>query len=311
MEGSRQVANRTCVKGGFMAVTEKMPLEQIQVAADALKRRQPDLTALLTFYESIYQFQEAEKSQVQIGPMRLDASALKQRLNEAAPLAAPPEFRFDVSSCARMFTSVCRLIRNSENRMADSVQPLQERFDQESRIDALCTHLLEGNDTYFNDMASQLQIDKTSIAFVAYHSIRPSVLVCAEQLAAYLNAEQDINNRHCSVCGHLPGMAVLEKEGRRRLSCSFCEHRWAVRRVFCPYCGETDPTQLQYFYSDPDSEYRIDVCDHCHYYLKTIDTRKTDRPVYLPLEHVASLHMDINAQDKGYQSAVAMALNRA
>ena len=294
-----------------MAVTQGMSLEQIQIAADALKQRQTDLTVLLTFYENLFQAQEAEKRQVRVDPIILDDSMPAKKITKEVPLVAPSEFHYDVSSCKRMLSVVCRLIKDTQNSMTASAQALQGLVDQDAQVDALFDHLLKGDDAYFNDLASNLQADKAAIAFMAYHSIRPSLLVCAEQLAGYLEAERELNTRQCSVCGHLPGMAVFDKEGKRELSCSFCEHRWPVRRLFCSYCGETDANQLQYFFSELESEYRIDVCNHCHHYLKTIDTRKTDRPVYLPLEQVASLHLDLNAQEKGYQSVVTLSLDTA
>ena len=294
-----------------MTVIREMTLEQIQTAADKLKQRQSDLTALLTFYENIFQAQEAEIRQVDLSSVHLDELALVPGRSNPEPLAAPSEFKLDVSSCKRMLAVVCRLIENSENTMAESAKAIKSIVDQDAQVEALCGRLLKGDDAYFNGLATQQQADKAAIAFIVYHSIRPSLLVYADQLAGYVDTQQEINGRQCAICGHLPGLAILDKDGKRELSCSFCEHRWAVRRVFCPYCGETDANQLQYFYSELESEYRIDVCEQCRHYLKTIDTRKTDRPIYLPLEQVASLHLDLNAQEKGYQSAVALALDGA
>ena len=59
---------------------------------------------------------------------------------------------------------------------------------------------------------------------------------------------------------------------------------------------------MSYFYSEEEKEYRVDVCDGCGKYIKTVDIRKTDRLLYPPLEQVSTLHLDIQAREKGLKS---------
>jgi len=39
-----------------------------------------------------------------------------------------------------------------------------------------------------------------------------------------------------------------------------------------------------------------------------VDTRATERIIYPPMEQVASLHLDINARQKGYDSGMELVL---
>ncbi|MCD4842444.1 MAG: formate dehydrogenase accessory protein FdhE, partial [Methanosarcinales archaeon] len=74
------------------------------------------------------------------------------------------------------------------------------------------------------------------------------------------------------------------------------------QRIYCPFCENKDQKTLHYFFSEEEEEYRVDVCDQCRRYIKTIDTRKIKRPVYPFLEQVTTLHLDMLAQNQGLQS---------
>jgi formate dehydrogenase maturation protein FdhE len=54
--------------------------------------------------------------------------------------------------------------------------------------------------------------------------------------------------------------------------------------------------------SEEEEGYRVDVCDQCRKYIKTFDTRKIKRPVYLFVEQLTTLHLDMLAQNQGLQS---------
>ncbi len=47
--------------------------------------------------------------------------------------------------------------------------------------------------------------------------------------------------------------------------------------------------------------YRIDLCDNCRQYIKTIDTRKLTHDPNLYLEDMTTLHLDILATTQGYK----------
>jgi len=70
-----------------------------------------------------------------------------------------------------------------------------------------------------------------------------------------------------------------------------------------------DSKTLHYFYSDQEKDNRIDVCDSCKTYIKAVDTRKADRIIYPPLEFVATLHLDIKAQEMGFKSGIPLELH--
>ena len=96
-------------------------------------------------------------------------------------------------------------------------------------------------------------------------------------------------------------MGRLDKDsGKKQLQCHLCRTDWTFKRVQCPFCGNNDQDKLRFFYDEADAVNRVEVCERCKRYLKTVDTRSTERDIALPVENLATLHLDIIAQREGY-----------
>lgn len=106
----------------------------------------------------------------------------------------------------------------------------------------------------------------------------------------------------CPLCGGKPIVGVLRSEGdgaKKSLICMLCAHEWAFRRIYCPACGEEREPQMA-FYSAPEiAHVRVDVCDTCHTYLKSIDLTKTGLAVPV-VDELATIPLDLWAREHGY-----------
>lgn len=127
---------------------------------------------------------------------------------------------------------------------------------------------------------------------------------CAEYLAGRQGQIQsDGSARKCPFCGGRPIVGVLRPEGdgaRKSLICMLCAHEWPFRRLYCPSCGEEGEPRLA-FYSAPEIPHvRVDVCDSCHTYLKSVDLTKTGLAVPI-VDELAALPLDLWARENGYQ----------
>lgn len=106
----------------------------------------------------------------------------------------------------------------------------------------------------------------------------------------------------CPMCGSEPRMARLtHQEGRRILACSLCHTEWTFDRLRCPFCESDGQPLLRYFTVDDDETHRVDCCDRCQRYVKTVDERVSGRPANLPVEDVITAHLDALAWELGYQ----------
>jgi formate dehydrogenase maturation protein FdhE len=126
--------------------------------------------------------------------------------------------------------------------------------------------------------------------------------------AEYLANHREIANLDgtpstCPLCGGRPIVGVLRSEGdgaKKSLICMLCAHEWAFRRIYCPACGEEREPQMA-FYSAPEiAHVRVDVCDTCHTYLKSIDLTKTGLAIPV-VDELATIPLDLWAHEHGYE----------
>jgi formate dehydrogenase accessory protein FdhE len=106
----------------------------------------------------------------------------------------------------------------------------------------------------------------------------------------------------CPFCSRKPGLGVLRQQGdggRRSLICSFCLAEWQFRRILCPGCGEEDHAKLPVFTAAELEHVRVECCDTCKSYLKTVDLTKNGlaEPV---VDEIAAVPLDLWAQERGY-----------
>jgi len=129
-------------------------------------------------------------------------------------------------------------------------------------------------------------------------AMRPFLSRCAEvvqqrpELAAW-------QHPHCAVCGGEPDFATITPAAERHLICGRCGLRWKFEPLTCPYCRNSDRSQITSF-ATPDGRYRVYACDVCTRYLKAYDGRHAARPVMPVVDMVATLPLDAAAMQRGY-----------
>jgi FdhE protein len=114
--------------------------------------------------------------------------------------------------------------------------------------------------------------------------------------------ETGLHNR-CPFCQQRPGTGVLRDAGhgtRRALVCGLCFTEWAFERIVCPSCGERRFDALPVYTAEQVAGARIDGCDSCGVYLKTIDASK-DGTSIPEVDDLATLTLDLWAREHGYR----------
>ncbi len=109
---------------------------------------------------------------------------------------------------------------------------------------------------------------------------------------------------HCPFCGGRPIVAFRRAEpesqgGARFLVCGLCGTEWPFARIRCPSCQEQDPPKLPAFQSEKHPGVRIEACETCRRYLKSVDLTLDMRPIP-EVDDLASLAMDLWAIEEGY-----------
>jgi FdhE protein len=106
----------------------------------------------------------------------------------------------------------------------------------------------------------------------------------------------------CPFCNRKPAFGALRPQGdgaRRSLLCGFCLTEWEYRRIVCPGCGQEDHAKLPVYTSDAFPHIRVECCDSCRTYIKSIDLSKNGLAIPL-VDELAAVPLDLWAQEHGY-----------
>jgi len=106
----------------------------------------------------------------------------------------------------------------------------------------------------------------------------------------------------CPCCGALPVVGVLRERGHgagRALVCGRCLTEWPAPRMVCPACGGLEVAALPVFRADRWPAVRLDACDHCRTYLKSVDLT-VDGAAIAVVDDLATLPLDLWAADQGF-----------
>ncbi|HXN93692.1 MAG TPA: formate dehydrogenase accessory protein FdhE [Candidatus Acidoferrales bacterium] len=108
--------------------------------------------------------------------------------------------------------------------------------------------------------------------------------------------------RVCPLCGARPLMGVLRVEGdsgKRFLLCSFCSQEWEFRRIHCPTCVEEAEGKLPVYVAEQLPQIRVEACDTCGFYLRTVDLTKDGHAIPV-VDDLAAIPLSLWAHEKGY-----------
>lgn len=135
--------------------------------------------------------------------------------------------------------------------------------------------------------------------FCALAFLRPYAEFLATQAARMTTARATL----CPVCGGKPVAGVLRPEGdggKRLLLCGLCMTEWEYRRVVCANCEEEREEKVCVYTAREFEHVRIEACDTCHAFLKTVDMTRDGRAV-AEVDELASIPLTLWAQEKGYE----------
>lgn len=108
----------------------------------------------------------------------------------------------------------------------------------------------------------------------------------------------------CPHCGGQPWVAARRglpnsHGAQRLLLCALCGSEWAVNRIRCPLCQEENPDRLPAFSTDRYPAARIEACETCHRYLKSIDLT-VDGNAIPEVDDLVSVGLDLWAAEQGF-----------
>ena len=277
-------------------------MKNLRKRIQQIKKKRPGYGAMLDFYVKVKEAQEKAKSAVRIKPIHLRKEWRDLLAKEGFPLLERKDFPLDTEASLSLFQSLCRIGMETNPTMAEQLKKIEKNIENK-KLDV--KKLLEEGweDQTIEEIAHQLELNKRIFSFFIHNSMMPSIEAGVKQLLQEINTDTWVKNT-CPICGSLPHLSLLKEEvGKRYLLCSYCGYSWRTDRLSCPFCDNKEQASLHYFYGEGEENHRIDLCDICHQYIKTIDTR-TMGEEDISLEDLATLHLDLLASEKGYKRPV-------
>ncbi len=251
--------------------------------------KKPAYKDILTLYLNILEEQKKTIIKDEDVSYILDSKEIiKNKLTDGLPLVERKKIKVNFAPAVELAERLSRLFKDRiENNGIKTFSNHQELLEK----------------TFFDRDLSPLSTEKGDNIFllISKFSIQPLAYTLAKNFAKYID-QKIWSNGYCPICGSKPNIAEIKGEqGFKYLHCSFCGYEWLHKRLACPYCENTDHETLNYFYAENEENYRVDTCEKCKHYIKTVDSRKLKEPVNLDIEDWCTIHLDFIAAGKGYQ----------
>jgi len=246
----------------------------------------------------------------------------QQRIDRAERLASEPAA---AAALLRFYAGLLRQQKQLFDRLAASTARGSLEFDSrrvvELGADLLrwvaasgpadlareARSLLDGPESGRTDLLLTYWRSRSDRLFFSKALLQPyAEWLALAQPGAIGGAPSQPENR-CPRCSGMPQVSILRSAGStsgdgssRALQCATCLMEWPFRRVVCPSCGNEDEHTLGYYQSPTWPHVRIDACNRCNRYLKSVDLGIVG--VAIPLvDEIAAAPLDVWATEHGYK----------
>ena len=258
----------------------------------------PHYRELLDIYGEILILRESFRQRPGAAIFKVDSRHVRQKLAGGLPLVDLTLENLDLSEPKAYFVELMKIAEKiNAEESSEIIEALQDgSLDFEELVretfgqfDAQSDHEEDEEEAVFD-----------LLGFFVEESLRPALELVAERYAESIR-RADWSEGYCPVCGREPKIGkLLDEEGKRFLFCSQCSAEWRFSRIKCPFCGNEEQSTLSYFTVEEDERHRVEVCDQCKRYIKTIDLRDSKEEPNLDIEDIATIHLDMLANEEGY-----------
>ena len=264
--------------------------------------RNPKLKGVIGLYRDIYSVQRKVSQRVPDKLPHIEGGQISYRIDQGQLLIEPDELDVDLSIFKDVMREVAEVISRNSEEPLEGLDGFLEELEDEEKLGKLVDAFKERDDKELSRLAREYSLDPSLVYLVLHTSVSPFYWSIASTLARKADLDQ-VPRGECPVCGDLPVMGFLRSEdGLRVLECSLCGSRWGVPRMMCPFCKNMDHEKLLYIFAEEDPRHRAYLCKKCNKYLKvTAAFDKLSGDIVIPLEDLATAHMDHAAEEKGYE----------
>jgi formate dehydrogenase accessory protein FdhE len=299
-----------------------------------LAEKMPELAEAANFYRAAIPLLRRYRQAVP--PLPLGRQAVQKKLEAGLPLLVGEELPLDVKATRSLFLDLCKIaesggkpLSNDRGRRkgvggappfdlfslwnraqegdgrtlrgaaARQIRQTVERQDLD--LASVLEMLVNGDGRRLELTAAGLKLDGQLLSTLSRLSLKPAFQLWARELQEMVDFDRWTRG-YCPVCGSSPSLSELqEKAGARRLRCGLCAAGWRYPYLKCAFCQNHDYKLLSYFSLEGEEErYRLQACNVCQGYIKIVKTFEPISDDLLPVQDLATLHLDLVAADHGY-----------
>ncbi len=261
------------------------------------KNSSPHYEELLDILEEILILREEHRHNMNEDIFPIDEKLIEKKLSGGLTLVDFSGGKYDLTEPKKYFLA---LLKIAEKQTPDETREFAQKIKNGT------THyekMIRDSFAISNDEETLKELEDESLDLVELfleESLRPALEILAEKYSKIIG-KSEWSEGYCPICGKEPKIGVLRGEGGQRfLFCNQCGLEWNFMRIKCPFCGNEEQQTLAYFTVEDDEKYRVDVCNVCKRYIKTVDFRKIKEEPNLDVEAIATLHLDMLANEEGY-----------
>ncbi len=280
---------------------------------NVIEKKRPSHKEILDFFKYIIREQYKIKPLIRVKRIDINEETAKNQMREGFPLIDKKDIKLNMDLAVTLFKNICRTLQRNNKKASPEIKKINQALRKgEIDLEEIFKNLIAGDKAYAGSTGENTGYNKGLLLFLAESSINPFFEAYAGKLKGYVDQEIWYKG-YCPVCGSAPTTGELRPDvGERFLQCSSCGFHWRFIRLACPFCGNEDNKKLRYFHTEADGKaYRVDVCEECKKYIKTIDLREIKEEIVPLADDIGTLHLDIIAQNEGYKRGVPGVLEMA
>ena len=219
---------------------------------------------------------------------------------EGFPLFSRGSLPFDLEASSNLLEAILRMLHAIDGKSQKGFSTALKivRKDPEWAKNIL-EAVLDRDETALMKISEESGLAPAGIGFLVKMALKPS-LDHLRSLVSHKLGTANWKWGYCPLCGSEPHMARFSKKGARFLHCGLCGEEWRFPRLKCAFCNNSEQETLGYFTVDGEEGPRVDFCEKCRRYIKTIDEKALEKTTPLELEYLTTTHLDFLARENDF-----------
>ncbi|TKC16862.1 formate dehydrogenase accessory protein FdhE [Robertmurraya kyonggiensis] len=223
---------------------------------------------------------------------------LEQRSTlKAFPAFSQLQLQIDIEQYRSFILELFSLLKEYQSDLDEALERLEMEITDEVLVQWI-KEAIAVNDVYFESFAEKHRVAEWIPFFVAEHPLRPFLQKAAAEMTEELHKAEA--QGCCPACGEAPRVAIINKKGKKEITCPRCHYAWEVKKISCAHCGSEEAGKIEILRVEKDDSSEIHVCHDCQGYTKVIDVRKFIQVEAISMLDLKTIHLDIIAQENGF-----------